>query len=372
MKYSELFDPTELQSAVLDGYVTTRPHLRLPLVILNYTPKAQYDNHWTPVTRACRGLIIDHTGEVVSRPFEKFFNFDDEKHAAVIPMDAPVDVLDKIDGSLGIAYPDPIQPTGWAVATRGSFHSVQAAHATARYQESHASFKPRQGWTYLYEIVYPENRIVVDYGQDDNLYLIGVINNSTGKMLPLKHGTISVPRTTISHFPSYETFLKGWKPRPGIEGVVVQDTTTGAMVKVKTEEYITLHRITFSLSAKAVWEALRSDRMMDYVSLPTPYLQQWAVETAEAILDHREAIAEAVGESWMQLRMKFGEKPTDASLQREHRKVVAQWVSSEKKEHAKYLWLMYDGRSKALDEAVWKAIEPVGDIRPTLTQSVEG
>lgn len=36
------------------------------------------------------------------------------------------------------------------------------------------------------EIVYPENRIVVDYGKDRKLWLIGIRDNASGNDLPLE------------------------------------------------------------------------------------------------------------------------------------------------------------------------------------------
>ena len=42
-------------------------------------------------------------------------------------------------------------------------------------------FCPKPGKTYLFEIIYPENRIVVDYGDYKGLVLIDVIDNETGK-----------------------------------------------------------------------------------------------------------------------------------------------------------------------------------------------
>lgn len=39
---------------------------------------------------------------------------------------------------------------------------------------------PVAGWTYLFEIIYPSNRIVLDYGRTDDLMLLGAVQISTG------------------------------------------------------------------------------------------------------------------------------------------------------------------------------------------------
>src|SRR5690606_23624256 len=90
---------------------------------------------------------------------------------------------DKIDGSLGIQYrlPDGRQ----AIATRGSFTSDQALHATKRLREAGWDIMPHDfAFTWLWEIVYPGNRVVVDYGDRDELVYLGAVGIEHGEFLP--------------------------------------------------------------------------------------------------------------------------------------------------------------------------------------------
>lgn len=75
IKY-EHFD--ELPQLVADRIVSRRPHPRLPLNIYNYTVKGQMTpvSQWTDAMKYCRGLILDHDGYIVGRPFRKFWNYD--------------------------------------------------------------------------------------------------------------------------------------------------------------------------------------------------------------------------------------------------------------------------------------------------------
>lgn len=44
------------------------------LIVFDYKSEAQYANRWNFFERVSRGLIIDEeTGEIVARPFDKFF-----------------------------------------------------------------------------------------------------------------------------------------------------------------------------------------------------------------------------------------------------------------------------------------------------------
>lgn len=161
MQISDLLDMNELQKEIDAKYVTARTHPNYPeLVILNYSDKCAYDSYWTSITRKTRGLIYNSTtGEIVARPFEKFFNYGQET-GVEFDLDAPiVGAFDKLDGSLGILY---LNPDGnIEVATRGSFVSDQALHATVWINKSknrdvywryHSLIL--EGYTPLVEIIY--------------------------------------------------------------------------------------------------------------------------------------------------------------------------------------------------------------------------
>src|SRR5215469_13860409 len=123
-----------LEREVNGGWVSKRQHPEFPYWVYNYTQKTTNERHWNPVTEQCRGLILDHQGKIIARPFCKFFTVHEwtEVFGRDIP-DEPFTVSDKLDGSLGISY---IGPDGKAyIATRGSFESEQAIRGTAFLQK---------------------------------------------------------------------------------------------------------------------------------------------------------------------------------------------------------------------------------------------
>src|SRR5690242_15452026 len=94
-------DITKLWALADAGYLTMRPHPTANLAIWNYTPRCQFERYWTPEMLMCRGLITTPDGEIVARPFPKFFNLDE--HQGDLPLE-PFTVTAKMDGSLGILY----------------------------------------------------------------------------------------------------------------------------------------------------------------------------------------------------------------------------------------------------------------------------
>ena len=131
------------------------------LIIFCYTRGCQYDRAWDDVTRAARGIIFNKvTGELVARPWEKFYNLLEIPTMSLgnLP-DGPFTVTIKIDGSMGIVYPYKDQ---YWVATKGSFQSDQAKWATNWLHENIHMSEFKKGWTYLYEMVFKKNKIVID------------------------------------------------------------------------------------------------------------------------------------------------------------------------------------------------------------------
>jgi hypothetical protein len=82
------------------GHLFKQDHPTLPLSIWNYTPEVQYGQSWDEVTLQCRGLVTDNEGNIVARPFKKFFNIEEGKHTPT----EEFDVFEKMDGSLGILF----------------------------------------------------------------------------------------------------------------------------------------------------------------------------------------------------------------------------------------------------------------------------
>jgi RNA ligase len=106
------------------GHVTVRKSGQL--LIFNYNTMAQYEARGNFFELVSRGLIINaNTGEIVARPFDKFFNWFEGGRRAKGHM---ISVTEKVDGSIGILYR---AAEGYRVATRGHFSSPQAEWATA-------------------------------------------------------------------------------------------------------------------------------------------------------------------------------------------------------------------------------------------------
>jgi RNA ligase len=198
-----------------------------------------------------------------------------------------VQVTDKADGSLGILYPLP--SGGHAVATRGSFTSEQARHATDVWRQRYSEHAPRPGTTLLFEIIYRENRIVLDYGDLDDLMFLTAVDIATGRSVPYDWQGLRVQSF------DYATLAQALTapPRPNSEGLVVYFPQTDERIKLKQEDYVALHRVLTGLNPRNLWEFLCVNNCKGYIT-ETKRWQSIGLDPARAtqIL--------AAGEDWFE------------------------------------------------------------------------
>jgi len=175
------------------GLVIKQDHPSLPLSIYNYSRECQYSKQWDDITLTCRGLVLDTDGNVVAKPFPKFFNY--EEHTSDEIPNESFEIYEKMDGSLGIVFyyeeelsderryniwfnnnyvtgmerlfdpnnlpdfddqyyePTPRIKGEWHMATRGSFTSEQAIKGK-ELLEKYPLDKLDKNNTYLFEIIY--------------------------------------------------------------------------------------------------------------------------------------------------------------------------------------------------------------------------
>lgn len=261
-------DTFQLQLMIQDKYISVQKHPKSDLYIYNYTPLTQYSRYWNEITLNCRGLILDKHYNPISRPFAKFFNL--EEHDLTDIPNEPFEVYTKLDGSLGILYWLEGQPR---IATRGSFTSQQALMGTQiLYQKYHNIFgalKPT--YTYLFEIIYPENRIVVDYGDTKDLMLLAIRETATGQELSLED--IGFPLVERYDGIKDINLLKSLE-QPNQEGWVIK-FQSGFRIKVKFEQYVRLHKLITQISNKVVWEYLSSNQSIDKLLEELPIPDEW-------------------------------------------------------------------------------------------------
>lgn len=336
----DVLDTTMVQEHIDAGLISDRRHRDFPFGILNYTPECQWQREWNNVTMPSRGLIYHtDTMEVLARPFPKFFNWDES--GSIYPPGGACIRMEKMDGSLGILYQTPDGP---AIATRGSFHSEQAEWATSFMKSNTMEFK--DGLTYLFEIIYRDNRIVVDYGDYAGLVLLDVIDNGTGLPDLSEFNEHPWPdKVTRRYMTGFDSGQVAEIP-PGDEGFVFLWPHSGFRTKMKSAEYVEIHRLVSNLSEKWVWEALLDGKPVNDIlrGLPEEF-HPFVEETAQGILTEVVRIV-------VRVTRKYDEYTVDNSGK--DRKHFATHFKDDPDK--KYLFMMLD--NKPIYEVVLRASKP--------------
>jgi RNA ligase len=237
---------------VEEGYVNMQKDGDLR--IFSYSHSCQYDQRWNIVTMMARGLVLDVVArKVIATPLCKFFNLSELDCA--LP-DEPFQVQEKIDGSLIILFSYHNQ---WRAVTRGSFISEQAQWAQ-NYLETRIDTNCLiPGFTYCCEVIYAQNRIVVNYNHE-GLYILTTMDEGGEEVVDptfyhlLADCGFKLPQ--IYQFNSLaEIASKAETLTRNEEGFVVR-FQNGLRVKIKGVEYIRIAKILAHIGPLAIWESL--------------------------------------------------------------------------------------------------------------------
>jgi RNA ligase len=348
-----------LDALVEEGWVNRQKHPTYDLYIYNYSQKTQFEKNWSKYTMMCRGLVLDSEGNVIAKPFPKFFN-EGEHSPDEIPYGENFTVTEKMDGSLGIGF--------WyneelVVATRGSFTSDQAVFAKKFLDERIELPHSFHGnYTYLFEIIYKSNRIVCDYQGETRMTLLAVVDNDEDN-LELSHEFISrvyddvftdvVEQHNITDIKNISSL-----ERDNSEGVVIR-FESGFRMKVKWEEYVRLHRIVTGVSNKTVWEYLSNNKPFDELVDRVPdEFYDWVKDTEEALVKKYE-------DRYSSINILF--KNQTITSHPHTRKDYARWVKSQLSLYHGMLFALYDGKN--YDGMIWESIKPTFE-KPFQTKNI--
>lgn len=317
------------------GFITCRSHPTHDLLIWNYTPKTQYEHVWNDITVQARGLITRSDGTVVARSFPKFFNIEEAQDA--IPLE-PFMVTEKVDGSLGILHFIDDKPR---IATRGSFTSEQAIKANEILQKKYSDFTFDPAWTYLFEILFPQNRIVVDYGATEDLVLLTAIHTETGNELDIH--VLDWPFPVVKHYNGIKDINELKKlEEPNKEGFVIR-FESGLRLKAKFSEYVRLHRILTQCTARTIWELLRDNQSFDDLLEKVPdEFYKWVQNTRDTLQTQFDNIEISMAKVFMQVK--------DLPTRKEQATIVC------KHAYPAVIFSMLDGKSYA--DIIWKQLKP--------------
>jgi RNA ligase len=259
------------------------------------------------------------------------------------------EVYEKMDGSLGIFFYYNNEPV---FATRGSFTSDQAIKGREILNKYNWEQGTYEGYTYLFEIIYPENRIVVDYNGLEELVVLGVVETATGKECNydemVNEGFVLVKKYDgIKDYSTLKSMISN-----DAEGYVVR-FSNGERMKIKGEEYLRLHKIMTNVSTTAIWEIMSNGGDIDAILKDVPD------EFYKKIKSYVSTLKYGYYQYWNQLGktydyFRFG-KYGDIEVE-PTKKQFAEHIKNHHPIAKSIMFAMWDG--KDYDKIIWKALKP--------------
>jgi RNA ligase len=362
-------DFEKLDNFVKDGLIKKIQNPFYPeLFLYNYTADAQFSNTWDEEIQISRGLILNgQTNKIVAIPIKKFFNYDQEPGKSEFLQKLELNnekyiIEEKLDGSyIQMFY----HKDKWLVNTRGSWDNEQISKFSEIFKK-HTYFELNskemcdsnifyKDYNYIFEIIYPANRIVVDYKQEEKLVLLTAINKyNSAELQELNDLSLMFPRplnfsNKYNSFSDLEKDIKRFD-YVNLEGYIIkflseeEDNGNNFRVKIKYSEYCKLHKSISNLSNVYVYDFWKENKLNDLIGNMPDETYSFINKWISILTDNYEKINSEFDICKYKV-CKFLSNITSLN-EKEKRKEFAKWVFTD--EHSSYLnsllFLWYDGR----------------------------
>lgn len=214
-------------------------------------------------------------------------------------------------------------------------------------------------WTYLFEIIYPENRIVVNYDGMDDLVMLGAVQKEygyhDGPVMAAGMLGWTGPVAEVWNVPHFVDALS-LPDRKGKEGYIIRSGRN--IVKLKQADYVELHRIVTNLSPRTVWQMLGDGKTVDQIcdGIPDEFYKY-----VDDIAGELQAAASAIT---FETAIEFSQASAEAFEKRDENNQISRraWAEAiKKKTNPGLLFAKLDG--KDIRPMVWNMVKPRGDVK---------
>lgn len=207
---------------------------------------------WKPDNLHFRSSVWSMEGELISASYPKFFNFGEKPHLSPIPENLHgATIVEKLDGSTLIVSK---YKGRFIIRTRGTLDARKQDNGDEldvlleKYPKLFDFHPEMETWDFsvITEWCSPSNQIVLRYDEVDFI-LTGVINHSdyslkTQSELDSLASQLDMKRPNTYTFSSVDGLLSGVSEWKGKEGVVLYRRDGQHLMKIKSSQYLFLHR----------------------------------------------------------------------------------------------------------------------------------
>lgn len=269
---------------------------------------------WTQDNKHLRSSVWNYQGELISAGFPKFTNWGENPEHFPVPQSLKnCTVVEKLDGSLLIVSK---YKGKYILRTRGTVdaYTMDNGHELTEFESyldrldkliSELMDTPFSDYldtwpvSVLFEWVSPINKIVINYGDKADWYLVGIVNHETYKLgsqelLDEFAKELGIKRPATYTFSDVNDLLQNVEQWKGKEGVVIYSHNGQMLHKVKGAWYLALHHMKSELSnIEKVMDVWLEQQMPDYNTFYTYIVNSFDYELAEQCRGHISNLCDA-------------------------------------------------------------------------------
>lgn len=215
-----------------------------------------YSPRFHEIADKCRGLIVDKDLNIISRSFDRFYNYGESGENFSLPSNFKI--MEKIDGSLIKIY---WYNNQWNISTRSNpfgnnyvgdykFTYAELVKSTlgVSLNKKISQFSKKIEYTHIFELVSPYNKVVTNYGKQPKLFYLVSRNNISGEYfdfsLSVKNNFPLICFPQIYNFKSLDDVLEKSKNLSNLqEGFVIYNNSLQPILKIKSPKYVIAHKL---------------------------------------------------------------------------------------------------------------------------------
>lgn len=262
-------------------------------------------------TKIFRSSIWDMNGNLLSASFPKFVNFLENPDNFPVPTSLNgCNIVTKMDGSTLIC--DWVN-NQFSMRTRGTMtylsqkNAADFEYVAKKYPLVEIFLKNCPTISLIFEIVTPNQRVVIDYGNTPDIFLIGAIHKDTYYMAPQKAldgiaGEIGVKRPEYFTVDTLENLMQFIKDHKTIEGCCIYSKNDQEIHKVKSDLYLKLHALKSDLSLESVIDMFLEYDKPNHQDFMARILKEFNLETVDwELIQSLQSYVSKVCDGWKEV-----------------------------------------------------------------------
>jgi hypothetical protein len=265
--------------------------------------------NWTQETKIFRSSVWDNDGNLVSAGFPKFTNWGEKPEVFPLPKSLKgATIMEKIDGSLLVVS---VWNGNLILRTRGTVDAYQLnnGHELEAFKEyadkllSDWSEKYGETWptSLLFEWVSPNQKIILNYGDEPQFYLVGAVEHLEYDIWPQgaldilaeMNGLLRPPHYTFNDVADLLANVEAWKGKEGVCVYSWNERSGDSIHKVKSADYLIRHRFKSEATLENTLNLFFSFGCPSYSDFESQLIQKFDYECFEMVHGYMSQVCDA-------------------------------------------------------------------------------